>query len=124
MPPTHKTMAQNHDTSTLLARKERFQQLEAQIRVLVEERNALLPVARLPLDLLTHIFILARNATDGRTRYLPASSHVCRAWRAAALHCALLWTEIDCYPYKWANVMVERAMQAPLRLRLEIEEPR
>ena len=88
------------------------------IRSLRERRNTLAIISRLPPELLSRIFLHARDMTDGTAKVLPPASHVCRAWRAVALACGLLWSEIDCVRLGWAKEMILRSRGAPLALQV------
>ena len=68
-------------------------------------RNTLLPVARLPEDVLIHIFCAVRGHNDYekyRSYPIPDTfpqswlwlTHVCRRWREIALRYSLLWTQV------------------------------
>ena len=86
------------------------------------DHNTLLPISRLPDCLLTDIFILVRDLELNRSS--PPScfrlSHVCRAWRNAAVQCALLWTNILFRPPEWTPLMLHRARTAPLTVKVPI----
>jgi F-box-like len=89
-------------------------------------RNSLAPVSRLPHILLTDIFILIHRSeriNESSLRSPPCLhiSHVCRAWRDAALQCPLLWTNILFCPPQWTAVMLERSRNAPLRVEVPIQ---
>jgi len=90
-------------------------------------RNSLAPVSRLPHDLLTDIFILIHRSerinVKSSLRSPPCLqvSHVCRAWRDAALQCPLLWTNILFSPPEWTAIMLERSRTAPLKIEVPIE---
>lgn len=91
-----------------------IKKLEDAICALKEKRNRLSLMSRLPPELMSHIFLLARK--DGTLSYLPTTSHVCRAWRATALGCAQLWTTIDCVRVRWAQEMMARTSGASITL--------
>ncbi|KAI9457799.1 hypothetical protein BJY52DRAFT_1271388, partial [Lactarius psammicola] len=85
-------------------------------------RNTLVPISRLPDCLLTDIFILVRDLEYARPSSPPCLrvSHVCRAWRNAAVHCSLLWTNILFRPPEWTALMLHRARTAPLTVDVTI----
>jgi len=98
------------------------------VQSLKSYRNSLAPVSRLPHILLTDIFILIDcsvriYALKFSLRSPPCLqiSHVCRAWRDAALQCPLLWTNILFRPPEWAAVMLERSRTAPLTVEVPIQ---
>ena len=95
-----------------------IQKHEEAIRSLRGQRNTLAPVSRLPPELLSRIFLHARDMSDGTEKVLPPASHACRAWRALALACGLLWTQIDCTRLSWAEEMMLRSRGAPLALQM------
>ncbi|KAI9428703.1 hypothetical protein H4582DRAFT_1829610, partial [Lactarius indigo] len=84
--------------------------------------NTLAPISRLPDCLLTDIFILVRDLEYPRPYSPPCLhvSHVCRAWRNAAVHCSLLWTNILFHPPEWTAFMLHRARTAPLTVQVTI----
>ncbi len=84
--------------------------------------NTTVPISRLPDCLLTDIFILVRDLEYARSSSPPCLrvSHVCRAWRNAAVHCSLLWTNILFRPPEWTALMLHRARTAPLTVEVTI----
>ncbi|KAH9057099.1 hypothetical protein EDB83DRAFT_2203306, partial [Lactarius deliciosus] len=77
--------------------------------------NTHVPISRLPDCLLTDIFILVRDQhPNSSSPPCLRVSHVCRAWRNAAVHCSLLWTNILFHPPEWTALMLHRARTAPL----------
>jgi hypothetical protein len=97
------------------------------VRSLKSYRNSLAPVSRLPHVLLTDIFILIHRSERINVKFSLRSppslhiSHVCRAWRDAALQCPLLWTNILFSPPEWTAVMLERCRNVPLRVEVPIQ---
>lgn len=65
-----------------------------------EKRASIAPIRRVPQDVLSMIFGLCvrENATSPWTLM-----HVCRSWRAAAMHTAMLWNRIMIAPSNWAG---------------------
>lgn len=103
-----------------------------QIRALREQRNTVAPIASLPSELLTQIFLDVRNAeleSFGASGYqkpdvplsagLPTCSLVCRVWRDLAIGYSPLWTVINCNHTEWAKVMMFRAGNVSLDLRCQ-----
>jgi hypothetical protein len=84
--------------------------------------HSLVPISRLPDSLLTDIFILVRDIEYSSSSSPPCLriSHVCRAWRDAAVQCALLWTNILFRPPEWTALMLHRARTAPLTVKVYI----
>lgn len=121
LPTQEDTEIDGQELSYLMNRKRQLKEMDAKIRELAVHRNTLVPVARLPYDVLVYIFILASNISDSVAKLLFTISHVCCSWREAALGCASLWTDIDC-GREWAQVMLERAGSAPLRFQFYEEE--
>lgn len=95
-----------------------IQKHEDAIRSLRERRNTFAPISRLSHELLSRMFLHARDMADGTAKVLPPASHVCRAWRAVAHGCGLLWTEIDCIRLNWAKEMLLLSRGAPLTLQM------
>ncbi|KAL0955455.1 hypothetical protein HGRIS_001697 [Hohenbuehelia grisea] len=97
---------------------------------LKSKRNALLPVARLPTDVLCFIFQIAQddvfsteswyNSLDYRRFFKWVSvTHVCTTWRDAGLGCAPLWRRILIrygWDLKWLDAFLLRARTIPLDL--------
>lgn len=96
--------------------------------------NALLPVARLPAELLVEIFVqylkLRLKTTNGHNSAASAYSwldftHVCHHWRDVALRSASLWTSVtytsktqpDC-----ALTMLKRSQIYPVFLKIDVME--
>ncbi|TFY65839.1 hypothetical protein EVG20_g5253 [Dentipellis fragilis] len=98
-------------------------------------RNSLLPIHRLPPDILFKIFhvIATQDSTyrevktaSGKkeSRYCAPLdvyklTHVCRHWKDVALQFPLLWTNIPLHKAKWASEFLRRSQGAPLSLSLE-----
>ena len=86
-------------------------------------QNALAPILKLPLDLLTTIFLFfpAKNFTDESPTWLRIT-HVCRRWREAAIGCALMWTNIMFDPPPWTTIMLARSRGAPLVIEADVDD--
>ncbi|KAK7051583.1 hypothetical protein VNI00_004562 [Paramarasmius palmivorus] len=87
--------------------------LETQLQRLRAQRNLKIPMARLPVDVMIHIFRFCVPHGRSKTRWL-AFTHVCRSWRIIALNQASLWTSIDFSNINLARVMLERSKNAAL----------
>lgn len=82
--------------------------LKARIHQLRYTRNSILPISRIPPEVLTAIFSLVRSRGGGKAlsswrrdpicltavTILPLT-RVCRSWRDIALSCAALWSHFD-----------------------------
>ncbi|KAH6901500.1 hypothetical protein BKA70DRAFT_1308840 [Coprinopsis sp. MPI-PUGE-AT-0042] len=106
--------------------------LEKQIVDIKHQRNQLAPTSRLPVEILTKIFLdQARSAQSppqapqhGSTgiNSHPSTmwmgiSHVCRQWREVALSCSELWSVLNPgIPTKWIEAMIERSKAAPISI--------
>ncbi|KAI0041721.1 hypothetical protein FA95DRAFT_656835 [Auriscalpium vulgare] len=84
--------------------------------------------ARLPPELLTQIFsILSAIEPPFSTNtlgWIGSATHVCRAWREAALGSPLLWATITLYDPNepWAQEMLARTAEVPLRINVCIPD--
>ena len=91
--------------------------LRESIRVLHYQRNDHLPISRLPVEILTKIFLLHQeNTTGGYTagRRLDwiRITHVSQRWRETALDISGLWIRIPFYHPKWAKEIIARSQHA------------
>lgn len=93
-----------------------FEECEARFRLLKRQHNTRAPIARLPTETLSEIFLLAQEMNDGLDKMLPPVSHTCHTWRAVALTCPALWTFVDCSYVALAKALVSRAHTLPLEL--------
>ncbi|TCD68955.1 hypothetical protein EIP91_009345 [Steccherinum ochraceum] len=88
------------------------------------QSNRLLPVGRLPPEILSKIFLHCRDVSD--TAYFPSNSayrwtfitHVCHYWREVGLSTPHLWSVIHlgCISRSFAEALVLRSKAAPLYL--------
>lgn len=74
-------------------------------------RNALVPVNRLPVEVLQQIPSLLPY-----TFQIFTASQVCRYWRAAFLSHSELWTYLNCRSDRATRAMIERSGVAPLNI--------
>ncbi|CAL1699784.1 unnamed protein product [Somion occarium] len=109
-----------------------MEQRKLQIAEIAERWNALVPVHRLPMELLERIFLLVRDewflasldvtSPDRKSRLPPYAwikfSHVCRHWRRVSLQYTPLWNWIAFLeshtPLAAIQEMVLRSGQVPL----------
>ncbi|KAI0262871.1 hypothetical protein BC834DRAFT_364219 [Gloeopeniophorella convolvens] len=91
------------------------------IRVLKSYRNSLTPVSRLPYFLLADIFAFLLGSGNAHSPACLYVSHVCRAWRDAALQCPLLWVNILFHPPEWTSIMLDRSRTAPLTVDIKLK---
>lgn len=84
------------------------------VQTLRTYRNTMVPINKLPLEILSHIFTYGTGL-----RSLPAT--VCSHWRAISLQCPSLWRDLI-RPYhshpEWTALLLERSKNAPIRLDL------
>ncbi|KII86634.1 hypothetical protein PLICRDRAFT_262306 [Plicaturopsis crispa FD-325 SS-3] len=91
------------------------------VQTLRTYRNTMVPINKLPPEILSHIFTYGTGL-----RSLPAT--VCSHWRAISLQCPSLWRDLI-RPYhshpEWTALLLERSKNAPIRLDLhKVEELR
>lgn len=104
--------------------------LEKTHRRLRSVRNALLPVFRLPVEVLSSIFTYLLETpkdlfTTPRSRDVLWATHVCRHWRQVALDCSALWTriQVQCTHPDWTAEMLRRSKRSSVSLRAKIYDP-
>src|SRR5258707_9297030 len=98
--------------------------------------NLLLPISRIPNEILSKIFCTLRNRYARATKQWHWShghgpdclegqwitvSHVCHNWREVALNTSLLWCHIDVLPLvrTWIPELLRRSKHSPLTLFIE-----
>jgi hypothetical protein len=90
--------------------------LRESIRILNGQRNGHLPISKLPVEILTKIFLLhQKNATLGHAfqrLVWTGISHVSQQWRETAVNFSRLWIHIPFDYPKWAKEMIERSQRA------------
>lgn len=105
-------------TTVLRSRLDReILKLEYALSHLKARRNALVPVASLPAEILSTIFVLARDASvklQPRNSEWIAISHTCQHSRRVAMACAAFWSHIDLSSQSWANILYERSKNSPV----------
>jgi len=100
----------------------RIHELELEIRSLRTFRNSTASTASLPAEILSQIFLALRSsASDSAYRPLTwlSVTRVSRQWRAVALSCPALWSNISftCRP-EFTDLMVARSRDVPLTLKI------
>lgn len=108
----------------------RIAALEREIIALKIERNSISPVARLPPEILSSIFVafagLNQEPRPGPSYYLGESTRtvpwsvlteVSQHWRGVALGCPQLWSRIVFHKSGWAQLMLQRSKDAPLYIK-------
>ncbi|KIM35833.1 hypothetical protein M413DRAFT_428331 [Hebeloma cylindrosporum] len=107
-----------YDTIRLIDR--RIASLRESIHALNRQRNELLPISKLPVEIVTEIFLLhqenlkPQGALEKATLDWIRISHVCKRWREIALCCSRLWIHIPFRHPEWANEMILRSYPACL----------
>lgn len=86
---------------------EQMRSLEEHLASLREHRNTLIPIARVPTDVIEEIFFEYADPTRPKEEHFFSWSFprlhnpwttivgVCRSWRQATMRCARLWSHID-----------------------------
>lgn len=92
-------------------------------RRLREQRNNLSYICRLPREILCLIFHIymedARKTTSGNpTARWFTFTHVCTAWRTAAVYNPALWTHISFHQPLWTLEMLRRSRNLPISVHL------
>ncbi|CAE7178439.1 unnamed protein product [Rhizoctonia solani] len=105
----------------------KLQRAKAAIRTSRNCSTLLVPIHKLPSEILERIFLLLATPQPGPDRSSPeVLSHVCSRWRKTVLGYPLLWSFIDSPFTIWANTshptrfasLVSRAYPLPLNVRL------
>ena len=89
------------------------------------QKNAFLPICRLPPEILANIFTHGArdyHENNGLSGFrIPGwvnVSYVCRHWRNVALDCPTLWTYHFTASLRWTEELLVRSKQASLRIRI------
>ncbi|KAI9462716.1 hypothetical protein HD554DRAFT_1441745 [Boletus coccyginus] len=88
--------------------------------------NAVMPVARLPPEILAYTFVYCAQRyydenLDGHTgvpKWVNVS-HVCSHWRHVALNCPTLWSYMFVASPRWTDASLIRSKEVPLRIRID-----
>ncbi|KDQ61415.1 hypothetical protein JAAARDRAFT_203934 [Jaapia argillacea MUCL 33604] len=101
------------------------------IRQLCTKRNSLVPVSRLPPEVLANIFQHATQsdlslgfALGSPAVWWIAITYVCRCWREVALATPSLWCSLPFHRPKWVPEMIARSKIAPLQVEVASESSR
>ncbi|KAK7049336.1 hypothetical protein VNI00_005937 [Paramarasmius palmivorus] len=86
--------------------------------------NSLLPICRLPDEVLALILKFCVTPTPGSQPAWIRVTHICRHWRRAALECPSMWDTPDFDHPRWAREMLSRAKAAPLRIHAAVNATR
>ncbi|KAH6915979.1 hypothetical protein BKA70DRAFT_475518 [Coprinopsis sp. MPI-PUGE-AT-0042] len=121
----------------------RIAALEREILDLKAERNSISPIARLPPEILSRIFVAFANlcpkpgsvysrplgprpqgqrtrvALTRRTIQWSVLTEISQQWRNVALACPQLWSHVAFHKPGWAQLMLQRSKQAPLYINFE-----
>ncbi|TFK68405.1 hypothetical protein BDN72DRAFT_841787 [Pluteus cervinus] len=96
--------------------------LEKRILTLRTARNRLASFSRFPTELLTEIFLLARDgSSEPRGLTVLTISWVCRYWREMSLGTPCLWSYIDFTQLDWVQAFLARSSNAKLDLMIKAE---
>ncbi|TFK58376.1 hypothetical protein BDN72DRAFT_725861, partial [Pluteus cervinus] len=107
-PPT--AMASSSSQDDIAKLDEEIRALEQKLLRLRSARNTLIPIGRLPPEVLQGVFNIAR----GQGTHTIHLSWVSRAWRNIALESKTLWTLINNSNLRWTTIYLERSFPAPL----------
>lgn len=87
-----------HSINTIPGLEQEIDRVQTILSELKRQRNALLPVSRLPPEVLSRIFLLVLPPINSARIFEPVNkswvglSHVSYIWRATAVDCAAMWT--------------------------------
>lgn len=96
---------------------------EEAVRDLKSQRNTLAPIAKLPPELLSKIFLFCAAACASKYKQSLAwikVSHVSKHWRAVAIGCPNLWSSVVFFSGSWAHEMLRRSKMAPLIIKADL----
>ncbi|KAF8965291.1 hypothetical protein BDZ97DRAFT_800037 [Flammula alnicola] len=125
---SHKDISNSETYKNLL--DERNLLLE-RARTIAEQCNTLVPIAKLPPEILLRIFIIKASSHDKAQNFIESSrqidlsrdarrvGQVCRYWRQLALESPTLWNILlncDSTPPQWAAELVRRSGTLPLKV--------
>jgi hypothetical protein len=122
-------VAPDHDiaesTGTLVSRiDDEIERSREHLRSLLCQRNKVVPVNRLPAELLCLIFSMVQERWSKPDPLRLAFTHVCKQWRFVALSCPALWNYVETESPSGcllANETIQRAKGLPLLVNIETE---
>ncbi|KDQ61416.1 hypothetical protein JAAARDRAFT_509522 [Jaapia argillacea MUCL 33604] len=101
------------------------------VRRLRTKRNSLVPISRLPPEVLVNIFGQHASRSDislgfalgcsRSTVWWIAITHVCQYWREVALATPSLWCSLPFQRPRWVPEMISRSQMAPLQVTVASE---
>ncbi|KAE9397052.1 hypothetical protein BT96DRAFT_860445, partial [Gymnopus androsaceus JB14] len=95
---------------------------ESALRDLRSRRNLLIPISKLPVEVLCTIFMFCVRERAYRWHWLTIT-HICRLFRIAALNCPALWATPEFAKPNLASEMIERSKMSLLTVEADIATP-
>ncbi|KAJ3526537.1 hypothetical protein NMY22_g10119 [Coprinellus aureogranulatus] len=100
--------------------------LERELIALKTCQNAIVPINRLPPEILSQIFHHVQDLDEGdgsslRVVFWVFITGICKHWRAVALNCNTLWAYLAFPHPKFTELMLSRSGSAPLRIEFDYE---
>jgi hypothetical protein len=112
-------------TATLVARiDDEIARNREHLRSLLWQRNAVVAVNHLPVELLSLIFSMVQERWRKPDPLRLAITHVCKQWRFVALSCPALWNYVEIgssWGPPFVNEMIQRAKGLPLLINIETQ---
>jgi hypothetical protein len=107
-----------HNAETVTSLDEKIKRAKDCVRALNCRRNVLLPIARIPTEIICRIFDIHRNGyppTKSMLKMLDITQ-VCSTWRSVTRSCLSLWTDIHVHLPMLAKEGMRLAKPLPLSL--------
>ncbi|KAF8740247.1 F-box-like, partial [Rhizoctonia solani] len=134
--PTEVLVRSSGHSPNLIVFEQKIQQVKASIGLIRNSSTAIVPIHRLPSNLLSRIFIkvtdsetckLKLDSTDKLPKVPIYLTHVCTQWRKIAIASPDLWTHMDLSPLilkkqpslSRAQAFLSRSKESPLYLHVE-----
>ncbi|EPQ55506.1 hypothetical protein GLOTRDRAFT_128737 [Gloeophyllum trabeum ATCC 11539] len=116
-------MKLNHATKAELEEREQLiRECEEELARRKRSRNSLMPVSRLPTELLLKIIAIAwGDCASSRPMFLLHVSHVCWLWRMVALDTPALWARVGLANPRHVKLMLKRSKGVPLTVCGEVK---